>query len=191
MKILPFTLPFVVVVAVAGWARAGDPQDLTERLKAIEDRLAAVEHGTTLPADGIVRVRGLVVQDSKGRDRVVIGAQDHRIAGLTIIDADGTKRVSLGLEEYSSGPSLRFTGPEGKERLTLVSDERRTAISLVDGPDRQHHLLFDAPIDGAVGLGPWGPASRTSSPTRDTGSGRTAPSRGAAASRPRGRPGSS
>ncbi len=155
MKFFTFLFAVVVVVAIAGWARAGDTTDLNDRLKALESRLAAVERGVPIPADGIVRVRGLVVEDAKGRDRVVIQASDRGTEGITLRDAAGVPRVILGFED-ASGATLGFSGPEGRQRLRLASSDRGTSIHLTASAERTQALMLDAPADGATGLGLWG-----------------------------------
>lgn len=77
-----------------------------------------------------LRVRGLVIEDANGRDRIVVGAPlaDGRRTGLRINDANGVERFGVSL--ISDGSMVMgFDAPPGKgndgnrERITLVADQ--------------------------------------------------------------------
>src|SRR5207247_10110957 len=96
--------------------------------------LAAV----TGQAPSVLRVRGLVVVDSAGRDRIFLGApvpdprEGKRISpsvGLTVNDSAGNERFGLGLQ--SNGRfTMGFDAPPhtgddlNRERITLAADAR-------------------------------------------------------------------
>jgi hypothetical protein len=82
-----------------------------------------------------LRTRGLIIEDSAGRPRILMGAPiverntgGNPRTGLIINDAAGLERFGLGLQE-SGRLVMGFDAPPGKgdernrERLTLVADE--------------------------------------------------------------------
>jgi hypothetical protein len=82
-----------------------------------------------------LRVRSLVIEDTNGRDRVVVGAPlaDGRRTGLRINDANGVERVGLSLMNDGS-VVMGFDAPPGtgndgnRERITLVADQNGGAF---------------------------------------------------------------
>ena len=83
----------------------------------------------------LLRARNLIIEDSAGRPRIVMGAPipdrnaaGNPRAGLIINDAAGAERFGLGLQE-SGRLVMGFDAPPGKgddrnrERITLVADE--------------------------------------------------------------------
>ena len=114
--------------------------------------LAAV----TGQAPSVLRVRGLVVVDSAGRDRIFLGApvpdprEGKRISpsvGLTVNDSAGNERFGLGL--HSNGRfTMGFDAPprtgddRNRERITLVADERGGAyVRILDRRTRAQAFL--------------------------------------------------
>ena len=132
---------------------------MTDRNDAIENRLARVERtnrvlvgivSTTFllmscallagfsqsaPSQEPLRTRSLIIEDSAGRPRILIGAPvpDRNAAGnprtgLIINDAAGVERFGLGLQA-SGRLVMGLDAPPGKgddrnrERITLVADE--------------------------------------------------------------------
>ncbi len=92
--------------------------------------------GAAWQRPGVVRVRGLIVVDSAGRERIFLGApvpdprEGPRISpsvGLTINDSAGNERFGLGLQRngrlvmgFDAPPN---TGDDrNRERITLVAD---------------------------------------------------------------------
>ena len=82
-----------------------------------------------------LRARGLIIEDSTGRPRILIGApvQDRNVGGnprtgIVINDAAGVERFGLGLQQ-SGRLVIGLDAPPGKgddrnrERITLVADE--------------------------------------------------------------------
>jgi hypothetical protein len=87
------------------------------------------------PAQESLRARNLIIEDSAGRPRIVMGAPipdrnaaGNPRAGLIINDAAGVERFGLGLQE-SGRLVVGLDAPLGKgddrnrERITLVADE--------------------------------------------------------------------
>jgi hypothetical protein len=98
---------------------------------------AAVLLGAAAPkGPDVLRVRGLVVVDDKGRERVVLGAPipdrpgARRVspaAGLAVYDPAGLERFGVGLLD-DGRMAMGFDAPKGKgddrnrERITLEAD---------------------------------------------------------------------
>ena len=132
---------------------------MTDRNVPIENRLARVERtnrvlvgivATTVllmcsallagfsqsaPSQEPLRTRSLIIEDSAGRPRIVMGAPipdrnaaGNPRAGLIINDAAGVERFGLGLQA-SGRLVMGLDAPPGKgddrnrERITLVADE--------------------------------------------------------------------
>lgn len=130
-------------------------QQLTRTRRALRAVLLA---GGTLAAGAwvipthqkveVLRVRGLIVEDEGGRERIVIGApvpdgKDGRRAsasvGLVINDTAGFERFGLGLKT-SGSMSMGFDAPPGvgddrnRERINIIADARGGAtIRMLDG----------------------------------------------------------
>ena len=81
---------------------------------------------------GPLRVRGLIVEDAGGRDRIVLGAPmpgSSGRSGIRINDSNGVERMGLSLTE-SGSIVLGLDAPVGtgddrnRERITLVADDK-------------------------------------------------------------------
>ena len=160
-------------------------QQLRDQVNAVERQLRWVRHlmgiligfaavaalGTWVACAGgptILRARGLVIEDARGRDRVVLGAPvpnptaGERMSpsvGLVINDEHGNERFGLGLDA-NSRMAMGFDAPAGTgdpgnlERINIVADEtggayirfldRRTAVvgRLVVDTDNRFWLEF-------------------------------------------------
>jgi hypothetical protein len=91
-------------------------------------------HPRAQQAPGVLRARGLIIEDDAGRPRVVLGApipeqRSTTRTGLKILDASGVER--LGMNLLSNGSMvLGLDAPAGtgndanKERITLVADDK-------------------------------------------------------------------
>ncbi len=125
------------------------PADLHRRLVVLEARerivrigfvillaVVAVSNGMPEPHAqqpvGPLRVRGLIVEDANGRDRIVLGAPmagSSGRSGIRINDANGVERMGLALLE-SGSLVVGLDAPVGtgddrnRERITLVADEK-------------------------------------------------------------------
>ncbi len=132
---------------------SGSHEDLAQQVTRLERRLmrsqalsvvacllsavltaTAWTHAGNAPA-GILRVRGLVIEDSLGHDRIVLGApipepkgqRISRTTGMVIRDPAGAERFGLGLMDNGDmGLGLdapRCTSnPCNRERINLVAD---------------------------------------------------------------------
>lgn len=107
-------------------------------------------------APEVLRVRGLVIVDDQGRDRIVLGApipdprEGRRIApatGMQIVDTAGVERFGLSL--FPAGDVVMgFDAPprtgddRNRERITLVADAKGgSAIRLLDRHTRAKAFL--------------------------------------------------
>ena len=124
----------------------------------------------------VIRVRGVVVIDSAGRERIFIGApvpdpsegrRSSPSVGLTVNDTNGYERFGFGLQE-SGRFVMGFDAPPGtgddrnRERITLVADDgggayirfldRRTRAQafLRLGEDNAAYLDFLNWTDGSI-----------------------------------------
>jgi hypothetical protein len=98
-------------------------------------------------APQVLRARGIIIEDEKGRDRILIGApvpnprEGTRISpttGLVINDSAGYERFGVGLKANGS-IGMGFDAPPGtgddrnRERINIIADERGAAqIRLLD-----------------------------------------------------------
>lgn len=138
------------------------------------DKPSAVS-ASTPDKDGILHVRGLVVEDSSGRERVHLGAplpdplfngvRRHRsgeISGLLITDATGTERggyvtadksneAFLSLDSQTDQQVLFLTNPGGGVNFDLFDQKGNEAAIRVfpDGPrflmKKNHVNILDLP----------------------------------------------
>ena len=65
-----------------------------------------------------IRTRRLVVEDSEGRDRVVIGDSDQGFPSMTFLDRQGVARLVVETLEDGS-PILTMQDCKGVTRVTL------------------------------------------------------------------------
>ncbi len=127
-----------------------------------------------------LRVRGVIIEDARGRARVVLGPLDSppsssiRGFGLRINDLNGVERFGLSLKE-SGSVGMGFDAPPGKgddrnrERINIVADEnggafirfldRRTSVAARMSLDDQNLVWMEfadymqkPPISRFIGL---------------------------------------
>lgn len=112
----------------------------------------------------VLRVRGLIVEDAVGRERIVIGApvpdgKDGRRSsasvGVVINDTAGFERFGLGLKA-SGSMSMGFDAPPGtgddsnRERINVIADARGGAtIRMLDGATWVRARLTVTPASNA------------------------------------------
>jgi len=109
-----------------------------------------------------LRVRGVIVEDSSGRPRVVLGPMDARSSirgmGLRINDLNGVERFGLSLKENGS-MGMGFDAPPGTgddrnpERINIVADEtggafirfldRRTSVAARMSLDSENKVWLE------------------------------------------------
>lgn len=160
-----------------------------ERLRLVLAAFAVVAAGALVAAfrpagdvasagEDVLRARGLVIEDARGRPRILIGAplpevegrtRDDSASGLLVMDASGTDRVAVG---YPTNPRLRTgngtgrrTSPSagiavndslGRERGGFgVLDDGRVNLGL-DFPTHEGVSLGIVPDWGVAGLMVWG-----------------------------------
>ncbi len=149
----------VVAMALTACAPAAAEENdvvakLNERVAALEERLAEAEARATAPS-GVLRVRGLVVLDDKGRERVVLGDRESYV-GLHLLDAEGKRRASLSVNQHRD-PGLALYDRNDHVRFgAQLAHGDAPYVGLWGGKDREKRLRIEAPIEGAVGIGLWG-----------------------------------
>ena len=87
------------------------------------------------PQQEVLRVRGLVIEDADGKDRIVMGAPLPEIGrirpavGMAINDENGFERWGVTLQSNGS-MGMGFDAPPGtgddrnRERINIIADER-------------------------------------------------------------------
>lgn len=100
----------------------------------------------TAPKDGILRVRGLIVEDSTGVERVRLGAplpdpmgpngtrqkRQGPISGLIIADAKGIERGGYVTDDQHGEAFFSLDSQKGQEVLFLTNPDGGTNLDLFD-----------------------------------------------------------
>jgi hypothetical protein len=156
MKPVVAVLSLLIVVAVAGWASAGD-METEHRIRTLEGRLEAIENGqAVLPS---MRVRELIVVDEQGKIRVLVSASKGT-ARVALRSTDGKDRIQL--TEAAAMSNLVLTDSSDQQRFSVtVQAEGSASLTMGAGAQAdvergQPRLRLEAPTNGAVGLGLWG-----------------------------------
>src|SRR5262245_24437709 len=117
--------------------------------------IATTLHPRAQQGAGVLRARGLIIEDDAGRPRVVLGApipenRSTTRSGLKILDGSGVER--LGMSLLSNGSMvLGLDAPAGtgndanKERITLVADEQGGAS--ITFKDRRTYVVSRMYLD--------------------------------------------
>jgi hypothetical protein len=133
-----------------------DVRDLVARLTVLETQLrrtrraagvalsfvavAAIAAWTRTPAPEVITVRGLVVVDSAGRERITIGAMPGRrrspAIGMAIRDSLGDERFGVGLAADGL-MGMGFDAPRG-----AGNDANRERINITAGPTGLASIRF-------------------------------------------------
>ena len=100
---------------------------------------------TLLGPDSVLRVRGLVVTDARGIERVVIGApvpnpmylgkrgkRDGAVSGILMFDAMGTERNGYGTSDESDAMIFTMDNIAGQSALFLANPGTGTHLSTWD-----------------------------------------------------------
>ena len=112
-------------------------------------------HPTAQQSAEVLRVRGLIVEDDAGRQRVVLGApipenRQTTRTGLKILDETGVERLGMNLLSNNS-MVLGLDAPAGtgldanKERITLVADAKGGAS--ITFKDRRSYVVSRMYLD--------------------------------------------
>ena len=132
-KIDRLTKILLVALIIGGWALLIQSAFDFSRVGA-QSKLPVNKTGEVLP---VLKVRGLVVVDEQGRERVVLGTPigDTRdgkrvqpMSGVAILDPQGYERIGLGMLDDGTAV-LGLDAPRGKgddrnrERIHLVADK--------------------------------------------------------------------
>jgi len=124
----------------------------------------------------VLRLRGLIIEDDKGRERVLLGAPVPQVAGRTRKDAttaliflgeNGADRVALGfmpdpqvkgkvLRRLAASAGLQINDAAGNERAGFGNmDNGRTNLGL-DWPGREAIMLSVDDKEGMAIMQMWG-----------------------------------
>ena len=128
-------------------------------------------HVRSAPEGRVLRVGGLIVTDSAGRDRILLGApipgsesrrRDDPSVGLLIMDERGVDRLAVasptpdpqGGTRVSPATGIQLNGPEGEERAGFsVMEDGRATMVLDHEEDRGEAVgMFVLPEQGLTGL---------------------------------------
>lgn len=122
--------------------------------------------------DGILRVRGLIVEDAAGRPRIVLGAPTANIAGrarqdvltgIAYLDESGADRITIGAlpdpmtaqgirPRRTGGAGLLIHGTDGVERGGYSVLDDGTALLTIDWPGTGEGVAVSA-NDRFAGVG--------------------------------------
>lgn len=112
-----------------------------------------LRHERHTESANVLRIRGLVVEDEQGRDRILIGAPVPKVAGrkrqdnatgVLILDENGADRVALAAptpnpqingqvgERIGNAAGLILNDPDGNERggFGVLDNDRRVILGL-------------------------------------------------------------
>lgn len=119
---------------------------------AVIDKTNAEASGT---ADSVLRVRGLIVTDANGKDRVHIGAplpdpllqgkrlkRNGSISGILLMDADGTERSGYFTSDDPGTVALTLDTAAGQTAMFLANDERGANLQIHDFDNRHSVRLI-------------------------------------------------
>ncbi len=124
-----------------------------ESLKAKEIAIVDDDGKTKLVLGTAVTGSGFfALYDSKGKERVQLGANENGDAGAWISDGDGMSRMSL-LTNSAGLPSLNLYDSKDKKRLQLYENNGGHAgLGLIDRDDKWRMVLTTSPDDGTPSL---------------------------------------
>jgi len=137
--------------------------------------VAAVRSASHPAVTDVLRLRGLVLVDSAGRDRILLGAplpasesrrREDPAVGVVILDEDGDDRIVVGApkpdpqvggevyERVSPATGIQLNGPDGDERGGFsVMEDGRATMMLDHSEDRGEAVgMFVIPQRGLTGL---------------------------------------
>lgn len=111
--------------------------------------------------DSVLRVRGLIVVDANGKERVRIGAplpdplmqgkrykRNGTISGILLLDADGTERSGYFTSDEPGTVALTLDTVQGQTAMFLANDEKGANLQIHDLDSRHSVGLY------AVGSAP-------------------------------------
>lgn len=114
-----------------------------------------------VPPDSVLRVRGLIVTDANGKERVHIGSplpdpmlqgkryrRNGAISGILLMDSDGTERSGYFTSDSPGSVALTLDTVAGQTAMFLANDENGANIQVHDR-DYKHSVgmlaVGDAP----------------------------------------------
>lgn len=111
--------------------------------------------------DSVLRVRGLVVVDPQGKERVRIGAplpapllqgrrykRDGAISGILLMDAEGTERSGYFTSDTPGTVALTLDTVRGQTAMFLANDDKGANLQVHDTDSRHSvgmYAVGDAP----------------------------------------------
>lgn len=124
-----FYILLISLVAVAGFSMA--------------PRVGA--GGQVISPDSVLRVRGLIVTDPNGKERVQIGAplpnpllmgkrykRDGAVSGILMMDSDGNERSGYFTSDQPGSVALTLDTVAGQTAMFLANDERGANLQVYD-----------------------------------------------------------
>ncbi len=100
---------------------------------------------TEITPDSVLRVRGLIVVDQNGRERIQIGAplpdpllqgkrykRQGAVSGILLMDAEGTERSGYFTSDEPGTVALTLDTVQGQTAMFLANDEKGANLQLYD-----------------------------------------------------------
>ena len=116
---------------------------------------AAIERTTArteIAPDSVLRVRGLIVVDQNGRERIQIGAplpdpllqgkrykRQGAVSGILLMDAEGTERSGYFTSDEPGTVALTLDAVQGQTAMFLANDEKGANLQIYDR-DNKHSV---------------------------------------------------
>lgn len=101
--------------------------------------------GADITANSVLRVRGLIVVDQNGKERVQIGAplpdplmqgkrykRQGAVSGILLMDAEGTERSGYFTSEEPGTVALTLDTVQGQTAMFLANDEKGANLQIFD-----------------------------------------------------------
>lgn len=114
---------------------------------------------TNLTGDSVLRVRGLVVTDENGKERIRIGAplpdpmllgkrykRNGPISGILLMDGEGNERSGYFTSDSPGTVALTLDTVQGQTAMFLANDETGANLQMFDR-DNNHSIEFYAVKD--------------------------------------------
>lgn len=100
---------------------------------------------TEITPDSVLRVRGLIVVDQNGKERIQIGAplpdpllqgkrykRQGAVSGILLMDAEGTERSGYFTSDEPGTVALTLDTVQGQTAMFLANDEKGANLQLYD-----------------------------------------------------------
>jgi hypothetical protein len=107
--------------------------------------IGSTNAGSTVQQDSVLRVRGLIIVDEKGRERVQIGAplpdpllqgkrykRSGAVSGILLMDAEGNERSGYFTSDEPGTVALTLDTVQGQTAMFLANDEKGANLQIFD-----------------------------------------------------------